>query len=315
MCKRGRTPPRDLEWCSPGEEKADLWGERPHLLGKLAAPLYRFAGSFPELLGARGGKLTQGGQAYRVLRAEEVTLGGRRLWSRPFWKGGKTMAETDLLEGLLELFQENVENVDFRRAYDLGWGTRLLARPVVCGQVAAQRLQDGRQETELVFWIFAPEESQREQVLSALWSLLREQCPGCGELTRETGRTDNLTRQRCAVLRALFSGEEGLSLQGREILLGGKAYRAAGVSVSLSLSGEELVSVGEEEPFALRDPGVQYQVELEGLQNASGLERMAVFTAQIGKARYTGCRWKRLELTAGKAVFLAANREEMEETP
>ena len=225
------------------------------------------------------------------------------------------MAETDLLEGLLELFQENVENVDFRQAYDPGWGTRLLVRPVVCGQVAAQRLQDGRQETELVFWIFAPEESQREQVLSALWSLLREQCPGCGELTRETGRTDNLTRQRCAVLRALFSGEEGLSLQGREILLGGKADRAAGISVSLSISGEELVSVGEEEPFALRDPGVQYQVELEGLQNASGLERMAVFTAQIGKARYTGCRWKRLELTAGKAVFLAANREEMEETP
>ena len=67
--------------------------------------------------------------------------------------------------------------------------------------------------------------------------------------------------------------------------------------------------------MALRDPGVLYQVELEGLQNASGLERMAVFTAQIGKARYTGCRWKRLELTAGKAVFLAANREEMEETP
>lgn len=47
------------------------------------------------------------------------------------------MAETDLLEGLLELFQENVENVDFRRAYDPGWGTRLLVRPVVCGQVAA----------------------------------------------------------------------------------------------------------------------------------------------------------------------------------
>ncbi len=165
------------------------------------------------------------------------------------------MAETDLLEGLLELFQENVENVDFRRAYDPGWGTRLLVRPVVCGQVAAQRLQDGRQETELVFWIFAPEESQREQVLSALWSLLREQCPGCGELTRETGRTDNLTRHRCAVLRALFSGEEGLSLQGREILLGGKAYRAAGISVSLSLSGEELVSVGEGRALCPAGPG------------------------------------------------------------
>lgn len=159
---------------------------------------------------------------------------------------------------------------------------------MVCGQVAAQRLQDGRQETELVFWIFAPEESQREQVLSALWSLLREQCPGCGELTRETGRTDNLTRQRCAVLRALFSGEEGLSLQGREILLGGKAYRAAGISVSLSLSGEELVSVGEEGALCPAGPGGPIPGGAEGLQNASGLERMAVFTAQIGKAALYG---------------------------
>ena len=83
LVQEGKDPAQGFGVVFPwGEEKADLWGKRPHLLGKLAAPLYRFAGSFPELLGARGGKLTQGGQAYRVLRAEEVTLGGRRLWEQ-----------------------------------------------------------------------------------------------------------------------------------------------------------------------------------------------------------------------------------------
>ena len=83
LVQEGKDPAQGFGVVFPwGEEKADLWGERPHLLGKLAAPLYRFAGSFPELLGARGGKLTQGGQAYRVLRAEEVTFGGRRLWEQ-----------------------------------------------------------------------------------------------------------------------------------------------------------------------------------------------------------------------------------------
>ena len=100
-CARGEGPRPGIWSGVPlgGVKRPTCGGERPHLLGKLAAPLYRFAGSFPELLGARGGKLTQGGQAYRVLRAEEVTLGGRRLWEQALWKGGKTMVETDLLEG------------------------------------------------------------------------------------------------------------------------------------------------------------------------------------------------------------------------
>ena len=67
LVQEGKDPAQGFGVVFPwGEEKADL----------------RFAGSFPELLGARGGKLTQGGQAYRVLRAEEVTLGGRRLWEQ-----------------------------------------------------------------------------------------------------------------------------------------------------------------------------------------------------------------------------------------
>ena len=61
LVQEGKDPAQGFGGVFPwGEEKADLWGERPHLLGKL----------------------TQGGQAYRVLRAEEVTLGGRRLWEQ-----------------------------------------------------------------------------------------------------------------------------------------------------------------------------------------------------------------------------------------
>ena len=66
----------------PREERADLWGERPHALGRLPGPLYQFVGSFPQLLEAQGAQLTQGEERYRVLGAQEVTLGGRRLFER-----------------------------------------------------------------------------------------------------------------------------------------------------------------------------------------------------------------------------------------
>ena len=39
-------------------------------------------GSFPQLLEAQGAQLTQGEERYRVLGAQEVTLGGRRLFER-----------------------------------------------------------------------------------------------------------------------------------------------------------------------------------------------------------------------------------------
>ena len=65
----------------------------------------------------------------------------------------------------------------------------------------------------------------------------------------ETGRTGQPDPPSLRCSAGLIFWEEGLSFQGREILLGGKAYRAAGISVSLSLSGEELVSVGRKSPL------------------------------------------------------------------
>ena len=43
--------------------------------------------------------------------------------------------------------------------------------------------------------------------------------------------------------------------------LGGKSYRVAGVSVAMSLSGKELVAIGEGVPFAVEDARWEYQVE------------------------------------------------------
>ena len=63
-----------------GGGQQDLWGERSHALGRLPSPLYRFVGSFPELLEAQGARLTQGERSYRVLRVEQIALGGRRLF-------------------------------------------------------------------------------------------------------------------------------------------------------------------------------------------------------------------------------------------
>ena len=56
-----------------------LWEKEPHLLGTLPVPLYQFVGRLPEAVGAQGEKLLQGGRAYRVLRGEALSLGGRRL--------------------------------------------------------------------------------------------------------------------------------------------------------------------------------------------------------------------------------------------
>ena len=222
------------------------------------------------------------------------------------------MTANELLEEALEWFSQQVEGVEFRAAWGDGWGSWLPAGPVVCGEVAGQRLSGGRGQVTLRFSVFAGDEARRAQVLEELWALLVQDCPGCGELRRGAGQTDGLTRQRYLTLEGDFSGE-GFSPQGVEVLLGGKACRAAGFSITALGPGDPLVAVGEEEPFAYAWGEGRYQVELEGLQSPWGLERLASFAACVGESRFTGCRWKTLELPAGRAVFVAAGREEKED--
>ena len=119
------------------------------------------------------------------------------------------------------------------------------------------------------------------------------------EIDREEEREDSQTRLPCLSLRLVFAG----GALGMVVKLGGKNYKAAGAVVSASQSGTELTSVGEETPFALRDVRREYQVELRGI-DTDGLERMAVFTAELGGRVYTGCRWKALPKPAGVTIPL-----------
>lgn len=222
------------------------------------------------------------------------------------------MTGTELLEQLLELLESQVAGVEFRRAWAPGWGSRLLEKPVVSGQVASHRRSGATTETEMRLSVFGPEASQREETASAVEEAVRVNCPGCGELSREEEQEDSVTKLPFLPLKLVFSSGSDVGVQGLTVILGGKSYTAAGATVSVSLSGEELVSVGEEVPFGMRNSQTQYQVELEGI-DTTGLEGLAVFTAQVGSKVYTGCRWKKLDLQGGKATFLAANCEEKED--
>lgn len=222
------------------------------------------------------------------------------------------MTGTELLEELLELLGKQVAGVEFRRAWAPGWGSRLLERPVVSGEVLSQRWTGVSEETVLGLSVFGPESFQREETAAAVEEAVRTGCPGCGELSREEEREDSVTRLPCLTMKLVFSGGKGVGIHGIAVSFGDVARTAAGVTVTVSLSGEELVAVGEDVPFGVRNAQTQYQVELEGIDTA-GLEGLGVFTAQVGDSVYTGCRWKKLDLQEGKAVFLAAGCEDKED--
>lgn len=219
---------------------------------------------------------------------------------------------TDLLDGLLDFLSQQLEGVEFCRAWGPGWGSRLVEQPVVSGEVLSSQWTGEQGETVLRLSVFAPEAQALRQTADGLEQVLRQSCPGCVELLREEEGEDSQTRLHCLSLRLTFPTGDANGYEGVPVELGGKSYRAAGVSVAMSLSGNELVAIGEEVPFAVEDARWEYQVELRGIQ-AAGLERLAVFTAQIGDARYTGCRWKKLDLASGTAVFLASGCEGKED--
>lgn len=216
---------------------------------------------------------------------------------------------SDLLEELTQLFEEHLPQVDFRQRW--GWGSRLLEGPAASGETLSRKVTGDLAEVVLGFTVFAPEPSQRENTAAALESLAREYCPGCVEVLREEEREDSLTRLPCLPLRLVFHGGETVGIQGVPVVVGGKTYRAAEVSLSVSFDGTGITAVGEEVPFAWKDLELVYQVELSGI-HGDGLELLASFTAEVGDAVYTGCRWKELDFAGRRAVFLASGCEKKE---
>lgn len=219
---------------------------------------------------------------------------------------------TDLLDGLLDFLSQQLEGVEFCRAWGPGWGSRLVEQPVVSGEVLSSQWTGEQGETVIRLSVFAPEARALRETADGLEQALRQSCPGCVGLLREEEGEDSQTRLHCLSLRLTFPTGDANGYEGIPVELGGKSYRVTGVSVAMSLSGKELVAIGEGIPFAVEDARWEYQVELRGIQ-AAGLERLAVFTAQIGDARYTGCRWKKLDLASGTAVFLASGCEGKED--
>ncbi len=225
------------------------------------------------------------------------------------------MRSDELLQSLLELFQENIRDADFRRAYSGKPGSRSLSRPVVTGEVAGETIKPGSEETRLCFRIFLPERTgieMAESLFAAMCMLAREKYPGFSAISRGAADRDGATGLLAAVCTLTFLSQtdgDGTA-EGKTVVLNGLKYRVSGIRTAVKTSAEELVSIGETQPFAVRNEQVEYTVELEGI-DVSGLERMAGFTAELGEgpdAVYRNCHWKSLSDVLRKAVFVSRTK-------
>ena len=148
---------------------------------------------------------------------------------------------TDLLDGLLDFLSQQLEGVEFCRAWSPGWGSRLVEQPVVSGEVLSSQWTGEQGETVIRLSVFAPEARALRETADGLEQALRQSCPGCVGLLREEEGEDSQTRLHCLSLRLTFPTGDANGYEGIPVELGGKSYRVAGVSVAMSLSGKELV--------------------------------------------------------------------------
>lgn len=225
------------------------------------------------------------------------------------------METETLFSGLLELFRAQIPEVDFFDAYPGRPGSRMLSRPTVVGEVCGETLKQGSEEVKLRFSIFLPagtEGKLAENIFASMCALAGKHYPGFSAISRGEMKRDGSTGLLKVECFLSFLTVTGGTAQGCRAVLGGREYRVSGIKTSVNRSAEELISVGETEPFALRNEKTEYTVELEGI-NVSGLDRLAGFTAELGEgpdAVYLGCRWKSISDVLRKAVFLSHSKME-----
>lgn len=224
------------------------------------------------------------------------------------------MNASELLDSLLALFGENIPEADFFRAWRGRAELRRFARPAVTGEVDGETVKPGSEEIRLRFRIFLPEETgadRAEKIFAAMCVLAGEKYPGFSAISRGSADRDKATGLLAVPCSLSFLSQAGgTEAQGTKAILGGVEYRISGFKTSVSRKSQDLVSIGETEPFAVLGEETKYTVELEGL-DVSGLERLAGFTAELGEgpaAVYRGCRWKSLSDVARKAVFLSHDK-------
>lgn len=225
------------------------------------------------------------------------------------------MTTSELLDGLLTLFQGEIPGADFLRGWPPAVGSRRRVRPAVTGEVDGETLKPDSQEVRFKFRIYLPDgegADRAEELFAAMCTLAGQHYPGFSAISRgpaKGDRTTGLAAVECTLSFLTVTGGGGSEPAGRRITLGGREYTVTGVKTSVSRKGEELCSIGETVPFAVLGEAVEYTVELEGL-DVSGLGELASFTAQIGGDIYHSCRWKTLSDVLRRGVFVSGAREE-----
>lgn len=230
------------------------------------------------------------------------------------------MTTSELLDGLLELFRENLPEADFFRGWPGRAGSRLPPRPVVAGEVEGETVKPGSQEVRYRFRIFLPAAAgadRAEELFAAMCSLAGERYPGFSAISRggiERDKSTGLLTVDCSLSFLTQMGGGGTEALGKKVLLGGREYSVSGIRTSVGHKGEELISIGETVPFAVLGEETEYTVELDGI-DVSGLENLAGFTAELGEgpeAVYRGCRWKSLSDALRRAVFVSRQKQAAE---
>lgn len=224
------------------------------------------------------------------------------------------MTTANLLDELLGLFREGIAETDFVRAWTGSPGSRRLLRPTVTGEVDGETVKPGSQEVRYRFRLFLPEETgadRAEALFARMCSLAGERYPGFSAISRgglDRDKATGLLTVSCTLSFVSKTGGDDPQPLGTKVLLGGRELTVSGVKTSVSRKGQELVSIGETEPFAVLGEETEYTVELEGLA-VSGLENLAGFTAEIGGTVYTKCRWKSLSDALNRGVFVSGRKE------
>ena len=222
------------------------------------------------------------------------------------------MTGAQWLAQLLALFREHIPQAEFRAGYQPAAAARVPALPVVAGEVDSEVLKPGSREIRLKFRIFLPPDQgadRAEELFAAMCTLAAEEYPGFSAIARSAAQRDAVTGLLQVPCTLSFLSADGgdTPAGGVAITLGGRELTATGVRTTYAPKGTELVSIGEETPFATVGARTEYTVELDGVETL-GLDRLAAFTAIIGDAVYENCRWKALSLTGGKASFVSAQR-------
>lgn len=221
------------------------------------------------------------------------------------------MNSTELLQSLLTLFEQEIPDARFVRAYRGAVGQRAPQKPVVTGEVLSERVQPASVEAKLGFRIYLPPEfgaENAESLFEQMCRLCSAQLPACSAISREGTSRDTETGLLTVLCTLTFyEATMGVGQGVRTVTVGGKVFDVDSVSVAMQTTADTLTAIGETEPFARYHEKTVYTVTLTGIETL-GLCKITGFTAIVGDVEYIGCRWKLISDGLHKAQFVTEQR-------